>query len=313
MQVIVVTTINPPNDFIKYYSRLKDWRLVVVADNKTNVDSYKDVDCELLTLERQHDISPDLYNKVPFNSYARKMFGYLWAIRANATNIFDTDDDNLNLLAGLKTSDTYLVTNVGLVNIYQHFTDARICPRGIPQQCMVPPICCPSTTNIKVSVIQGLVDGDPDVNAVWRMCNDGKFSFTKNLNHNLILGYDSICPFNSQNTLWVDPAMYYCMYLPTTVSFRYTDILRGYVALVQLQNNCRNLMFTPPTAYQVRNHHNLLLDLKDEITMYETVEIVANGLDHGDDLLSCYERLVDMGVVDATELNVLKAWYKALE
>lgn len=58
------------------------------------------------------------------------------------------------------------------------------------------------------------------------------------------------------------------MYLPTTVTFRYTDILRGLVAQPIMWDFGYRVAFTEATVTQERNTHNLFEDFRDEIPMY---------------------------------------------
>jgi len=42
---IVITTINTPTEAIKKYSAIKDFDLIIVADKKTNTESYNNINC----------------------------------------------------------------------------------------------------------------------------------------------------------------------------------------------------------------------------------------------------------------------------
>jgi len=104
--------------------------------------------------------------------------------------------------------------------------------------------------------------------------------------------------------------MFYAMYLPVTVSFRYTDILRGFVALYQLWKNNKTIKFTFPTTIQERNAHDLNKDYESELSMYNTAEMVIELLNNNKNatLQEMYIILEKNNIVDKTELDVLNEW-----
>lgn len=315
---IVITTINKPSDQVKFYSLLCDWDLIIVGDTKTNKNEYDKIKCIYLGLEEQEILYPTFYQLIPRNSYARKMFGYLYAIHNNYTIIYDTDDDNQYFedINNFKshTLSTHSVDCPGFVNLYKIYTDKHIWPRGIPKahaSTSIVPEISTSRTNLNPTVIQGLVNNDPDVDAVYRLENnvDG-FIFEKNTDINIELQKYSICPINTQNTFWFDQSDFYLLYLPITVSFRYTDILKGVVALYQLWKKDKTVLFTTATAIQLRNFHDIQKDLESEKIMYDTIEIVINILNKNKSatLYEVYIELYKNNIVDEKELDVLSEW-----
>jgi hypothetical protein len=314
---IVITTINEPNENIHYYSNLEDWDLIIVGDKRTNNDAYNRINCILLDLNAQEELFLSFYNKIPFNSYSRKMFGYLYAIKNKYSVIYDTDDDNKYMHDINKFNSNEMpckiTTERGFVNLYRNFTDSNIWPRGIPHyhNCVNnTPILKPIESNIQCSVIQGLVNNDPDVDAYYRInIKNENFIFDDN-NFHVVLDKYSVCPVNTQNTFWTDPDMFYAMYLPVTVSFRYTDILRGYILLFQLWKNNKNIKFTKATAFQERNPHDLNKDFESEKPMYDTCEKVIELLNSNSDasIRDIYCILVENAIVKKEELLVLDEW-----
>ena len=76
------------------------------------------------------------------------------------------------------------------------------------------------------------------------------------------LGPETWCPFNSQSTWWF-PVAYPLMYLPSRVSFRMTDIWRGFVAQRCLWELGKGIVFHAAEVVQRRNPHALLRDFAD--------------------------------------------------
>jgi len=116
-------------------AHMDELSLVVVGDKKTPRNwNYNGV--TYLSVEKQMEVSPKLAEGLPWNHYARKMIGYIWAIKNTQCDIvYDTDDDNIPKKNWLVPSFTghYNYVNVNdYVNIYQHFSHKQIWPRGFP-------------------------------------------------------------------------------------------------------------------------------------------------------------------------------------
>ena len=136
---IVITTISLPTNHVKYIrDSSMGWCVVVVADKKTPDDwNYRDV--HFLSISKQIDLmrTYKIIGSISYNSYLRKMVGYLYAMSQNATIIYETDDDNAptdglygfryKQLNGLESNcnDTY-------INPYSYFGQPSVWPRGYP-------------------------------------------------------------------------------------------------------------------------------------------------------------------------------------
>jgi hypothetical protein len=169
-----------------------------------------------------------------------------------------------------------------------------------------------------VGIWQSLADGDPDVDAIYRLIDHRPCFFQKRAPIALAAG--TMCPFNSQATAF-RREMFPLLYLPATVTFRFTDILRGIVAQPIMWAAGYLLGFTQATVVQDRNQHDLLHDFRDEIPCYlRTVEamhtaraVVSSARSLADNLVIVYERLTDVGIVKPEELSLLDAWLTALQ
>ena len=118
---------------------------------------------------------------------------------------------------------------------------------------------------VECPIQQGLANGSPDVDAVWRLMFDREFDF--DAGPSVFLGPGSWCPFNSQSTWWFRNA-FALLYLPSLVSFRVTDIWRSFIAQRCLWELGSGVVFHAPESFQKRNIHNLLSDFEQEIPGY---------------------------------------------
>jgi hypothetical protein len=269
---IVITSINQPTKAIKVISKLcknSKFRAVVVGDLKTPKEWHQD-NIDFLSVDEQKKLFPKLSQLLPYNHYARKNLGYLYAMQNGAECILETDDDNLPY--GSFGNELNLEVNANLVsgakwiNIYSYFTKGIIWPRGLPLD-EINSIGYINKVSEKfdLPIKQFLADADPDVDAIYRLIFKDEIFF----NERGPIAIDQNCwvPFNSQNTLFHKFA-FPLLYLPSNVSFRMTDIWRSFVAQQIIWLYGKNVGFFSPTVKQVRNEHSLIKDFNDEIIGY---------------------------------------------
>jgi hypothetical protein len=292
------------------------WNIVVVGDQKSQpIESSRSL--TFLSISDQMELGYDLVDVCPYNHYARKNIGYLYAMQQGADVIYDTDDDNLPY-DSWRLYDFVcrrrIVSALKFVNIHKYFTEELIWPRGYPLDDIhknsdlrteeIPPA--------EVGIWQGLADNDPDVDAIYRLTINRGVRFENNPPVVLERGY--YCPFNSQNTIWSKKTFPY-LYLPATTSFRFTDIFRGYIAQRLLWEQNLRLGFTKATVYQERNEHDLMKDFRDEVECYLHTKPLVKLLDSLDltsqpfsNLKAAYDNLSGHGLIDSRELSILDAW-----
>lgn len=314
---IIITTINQPTESIQEYAKNTEYDLIIVGDEKTPDSLYSSLRCTYLSLSNQDEIFPTLSQLIPHNSYARKNIGYAYAFINKYDIIYDTDDDNFSHIVDDYSiyNNKTISTNYNFANVYKMYTNAKIWPRGLPLRYIDSPIFIEDIQYV-CPIVQGLVDGDPDVDAIFRLINSlepnkfEKFDPTNNTTYSLKPYV--FCPFNTQNTHWFNRDLFYLMYLPGTVSMRFTDILRGYIVEHQLWQKNLNIQFANSHTIQVRNKHNLIKDLIDEFEMFQyTEEIIEWLVDNKSvNIINIYEWLITKNIVLDLELEILKEWNK---
>ena len=261
-----------------------------------------------MSVEKQKSLGYRIHDLLPYKSYARKNIGYLYAIQHGAKIIYETDDDNSPTSGKItfyqqETGD-FLVykTDSILVNPYEHFGQSTIWPRGYPLDHIADP---PSHKFVKcqgvdTSIQQGVVNGDPDVDAIFRLTRkdkniDLKVEFDPDAQP-VVLPPRTMAPFNSQNTLFLSKALW-AMLIPTTVTFRVCDIWRGYWAQRLLWDIGSHLSFFPPNAVQYRNAHNYLIDFIDEKLLYHDSGRLVDFLDNWkSEKPDFFSRVLDLSV-----------------
>lgn len=316
---IVITSIFAPSKAVKRFSKIPGWQLIVVGDRKTPQD-WKLDNVIYLGPEAQEQLDYEIVKRLPWNHYCRKMVGYLYAISHGAEFIADTDDDNEPYDnwpdVPPNEKDFKTLSGVKFINIYRYYTDQFIWPRGLPLDYVLNNDMAREDKKTQdVAIWQFLANGDPDVDAIYRLTINKSVEF--NDSGPIVLDSGTVCPFNSQNTIF-HKSVFPLMFLPAFVTFRFTDILRGLVAQPLLWSHNKRLGFGSATVFQARNAHDYLKDFESEVPVYlnsEKVVDTVNGslLDEhvGDlskNLVSAYQRLCDQDIVTDKEVELLNAW-----
>jgi len=318
---IVITTIFEPSEAVRRFAALREHQLIVVGDRKTP-RSWRCDNARFLPLEEQKALAPELDRRMPLDHYCRKMFGYLYAMREGAGLIVDTDDDNIPKpdfgFPPLEGAFATMPGELGFINVYRYFTAQKIWPRGLPLRCIsTQPAFATQLEQSRIGIWQALADEDPDVDAIYRLTDNTPCYFDERAP--VVLGEGTLAPFNSQNTL-IRRELFPLLYLPTHVTFRFTDILRGLVAQPILWLYGYRLGFTQATVVQKRNPHDYFKDFLSEVPVYqyadEVPQIVAGALrasrSLADNLYEAYAALERHHIVEKRESEVLSAWLEAV-
>ena len=262
---IVTTTINKPTRALKLYSKLKDWKLIVVLDKKT--PEFKLDNAIIIYCKEQDKISKKLSNLIGWNCIQRRNFGFIKARELEADIVATIDDDNIPLanwgnnlefinkkvrVTKYKTNnyfDPLFVTNYK--NLWH---------RGYPIQLL---------NNRKVQskkivlenfdVKADFWNGDPDIDAVCRMEHLPECKFK---NSYFPFSSNKISPFNSQNTFLSSKVLKDYFLYPHIG--RMDDIWASFY----VTSKNYKVVYNEPTVYQERNQHNLIKDFKDEYIGY---------------------------------------------
>jgi hypothetical protein len=213
----------------------------------------------------------------------------------------------------------------GWTNAYRYFSKENIWPRGLPLDESVVSKELQSRDDlsckkIEAPIQQGLANGSPDVDAIWRLVLDREFFF--DAGPSVLLPPGAWCPFNSQSTWWW-PEAYPLMYLPSHCSFRMTDIWRSFIAQRCLWELGHGVVFHAPEVYQARNEHDLMRDFEDEVAGYlrnkeltsilDTLQLESGLGAQADNLLACYRDLIDADFFPDSECELVWAWVEDLE
>ena len=332
--VTVLTTINPPDYRVSKWFDITKNNSIIVGDNKTPLN-WKFEKCTYYSILEQKNSEFRIGQKLPENHYTRKNIGYLYALQAGASQIIDTDDDNFpyngiwnTLLSNsFNFKELHSSQEKTYKNIYSYFSNMApaFWPRGFPLDALLKESATINEEeltikekNENIALWQCMVDGDPDIDAIHRLIFRETPSFQKK--PALLYSRNNFCPFNSQNTQRRKKSIFPLLYLPSTVSFRFTDILRGYVAQTIMHSKGIKWGFFQSSALQERNKHDIMKDFHSETVMYNEMNKIIDLLNSSvrstasieDNLFCCYEILEKKRIVQMNELHLIELWLKDL-
>lgn len=333
---IVTTSIRCPSDIeALLHDSYEKWKLVVVADKKTCSSWSEELSPKLkkfntvfLSVEKQKDLWYNIINFTPYNSFARKNIGYLYAIERGAKCILDIDDDNILLNNAIDldcdqppASLTINSKSLPTVNPYTFFYDGMIWPRGYPLDYIKKQNNYTEITNnnnnegnSQPGVIQYLQHLDPDVDAIFRL---SQLPFKQWMNRQTCITIDTenYSPFNAQSTL-VYQSSFPLLILPATVHGRVADIWRSYITEKIMSKYHYSMKFCNPVVNHMRNVHNYLADFQAEIPLYLQSTVLVNFLH--DYELKCnnpteclselYYKMYSHGYIEEDDLKLVNAW-----
>jgi hypothetical protein len=324
-KTLIITSIaNDKHSILKQFAiECKNRKLDFIVIGDTKSPAVFELDgCDFWSIDRQQMLPFELAKITPTRHYSRKNLGYLLAIKNGATQLVETDDDNIPREEFWNEKQrevkSHSFKNTGWVNVYHYFTKQIIWPRGFPlEELQNKQIELSSLKyeSVNCPIQQGLADENPDVDAVYRLTYPLPLNFE--IKTKLALGKNTWSPFNSQNTYWFKEA-FALMYLPSYCSFRMTDIWRSYVAQ-RISWECGwSILYHEPTVWQERNEHNLMKDFEDEISGYtnnfnickelQNINLKAGQENIYTNLITCYQKLIDITVIGKEEMILLKAW-----
>lgn len=293
MKAIVTTTINPPTEALIRFSKMKDWNLYIVGDQKTPHEAYARMNANYIHPVEQEREYKDLSDLIGWNCIQRRNIGLVQAYRDGAEIVATVDDDNIpyegwgeNLLVGQTVEVDCYENSQGVFDPLSCTNLKHMWHRGYPIQLLSTRMDNKFIGKrlITPMVQADLWDGEPDVDAICRLTNNhpsvkisGEFPYT----------CTGITIFNSQNTFLHHSVVPY--YTVVAGADRMDDIWGGII--LQKRFTEPVVVFNRPSVYQKRNPHNIIHDMERELMgHYDTLGLIRNDGHKWKKFYKCYER-----------------------
>jgi hypothetical protein len=278
-RAIICTTINKPTEAIKAFSKLEGWDLIIVGDLKTPHEYYETINCMYLSPKDQSASYSLLSEAIGWNCVQRRNIGFIYAYQSGYEIIATVDDDNIphenwgkDILVGQQVEVNYYITENSVFDPLAPHTTSTVWHRGYPIQ-LLPfrdNFKLQGKSKVKVMIQSNLVNGDPDVDAISRITMRPYLNLSKEIEY---YTSNAIMPFNSQNTIIHRDLLPFYFMFPFVG--RMDDIWGSYILQLFYPNS---VVFGPPTVTQIRNDHDLVVDLENEITGYKNTISLVNDL-----------------------------------
>lgn len=265
---------------------------------------------------------------IGFNTLARRNIAFLEALKWGADAIIAWDDDNIPITAdyflpfrayaqqpfsGLRVSGARNWFDPGqlLVPMVKH----RGYPASIARTMFVQ-----HSENARIGVAAGLVLGDPDIDAVTRIATSPDVQSVSEIGRaGVVVDINNWTVFNSQNTCVIRELMPAWFMMPNVG--RHDDIYASLIVQRVARERGLHIHFGQPFTYQQRNEHDLLLDLKAEISGMENTTKLADLLDSIilkgrsviEDTRTIYQTLLHCSFIPEASARAGLAWLEDCE
>lgn len=295
---LVLTTINVPDllygyaDNLEKYGHKDEVEFIVIGDKKTPNEANEPLErirgrgfeAEFLDVPRQEEWLrrfPELKEIIPYNSDNRRNIGYLIAVERGAEVIISIDDDNYvmeedyleahKIVGSVMELKTASSSNgwFNICSLLKTEPPRTIYPRGFPYSKRWRDDAKFTTSSGRIVMNAGLWLDDPDVDAITRL--NEPIRAVSASPERIMLAPGVYSPMNTQNTAFHRDVLpcYYFITMDVVIDGnkidRYGDIWSGFFALKVINHMNDRVSFGPPTANHVRNKHNLLKDLQNEL------------------------------------------------
>lgn len=280
---LCTTTINIPHVLKLYRACDPDVKIFIALDDKTPID-----DLAALEITNFHAMRGEDWKCSPligWNSIQRRNIAFLEALKWGAEVIVSIDDDNIPLGAGFTQRHS---ENLGLFNGLMVHNESRwfdvgslLSPpakhRGFPAN--IKPRNSFYAQVAHVGVNAGACLGDPDVDAVTRIAlAPDVHQVSQLLDVGVVVSDRTWTVFNSQNTSIFSSLIPAWGMIPFVG--RMDDIYASLIVQRVMRERASCVRFGRPYAFQQRNEHNLIKDLRGELDGYENVTKLATLLDN---------------------------------
>lgn len=276
---LITTTINVPHVLTQWAECLTvDDAIIVAGDLKS---PHNEID--LLTTQirergvRAEYVEPQDQKRwassetIGWNCVQRRNIALLEALSLNPQFILTIDDDNAPTINGPDQINSYtsLMTRHAKWKVATsrsgwanpgNTCEPRIVHRGMPMsQRHTYPTLTWRVERAEIGVAEMMVLGDPDIDAVERICHAPEVTDIKD---DIALAPGTWAPFNSQAVIYRAELAPLMMVWPGVG--RYDDIWASYLARCVMDSYDLGVYYGAPAVRQERNEHNLLNDLQLE-------------------------------------------------
>jgi hypothetical protein len=283
-KIIVTTTINPPTTATLKFCEKKDWDFLIVGDTKTPHEAYEKLQKQFpqviyLSPEYQEKQYKELSDCIGWKTIRRRNIGFVEAYKRGAEILATVDDDNIpydnwgeDIFVNRETECDLYEPAAPVFDPLSITQSNFVWHRGYPIDYLQERLQVSYKGKIKRKplVQANLWDGDPDIDAIARLCFKPIMKYS-DIEHPFCS--NKIGPFNSQNTMLARSVLPHYAVLPGVG--RMDDIWMSYIIQHLFPNS---VIYDKATVYQDRNIQNLVDNLQNEIMGYRQTKTFIQDL-----------------------------------
>ena len=243
--------------------------------------------------------------------------------------IFDSDDDTVpidqlqgfHLSNDVANAEGLLLDTKNLThNPYPHFGQSTIWPRGYPlnRLTLSTPRDYKLCTIHNPVIRQGLINRDPDVDAVVRLTRkpaQGEMDMNfDSVAPPIVIPKGTFVPMNTQASVVAYEALW-SLVLPQSLSTRTMDIMRGYWAQPLLWLIDQRVGYYTAVSVHERNTHDILSDAESEQGFYKVehmLHVLSGWKCSRPHFFACVSDLTSLlvheGIWETADLDLVNAW-----
>lgn len=288
---LVLTTINVPLVLSLYRCCDFDVHFYIVGDHKTPdaevVKFLEDVpNHSYYGYDRQAKLGYKCHDLIGPNSLSRRNIGFLESLKAGADVIVSIDDDNIPMDRKYFSDHQILFDKFDGVQVEGkdgwfdpgQYLRPPVVHRGFPIQRKHKPTYKP-LTHAKLGVSAGLVLMDSDIDAYTRIASaPDPQQVSLLMEAGCVVGGSTWTIWNSQNTAVIRELIPSWFMMPNVG--RHDDIYASLIVQRVMRERRCYVHFGKPFVVQQRNEHDLISDLRAEISGMKNVINLADLLDH---------------------------------
>lgn len=322
---VVSTSINARPEAYAQWAADPRVDLIVAGDYKTPPELHGYLDelgAVYLTPDDQSQRFPTWSHLIGWNNIQRRSTAIMSALQMGTYDYLITVDDDNHPHGGVtKFIDGFLDVfgpnrlHTVMTSTSGYLNTGALCQpqfhqRGVPYGLNTSPWIVRTGATCEVVVAQAQVLGDPDCDAIERMCNA---PYVTAVRSNAVVRSGVYAAFNTQATMWRADWAPVMACLPKIG--RYDDIFASYI-FARLSAAYRVSLFVgEPCVTQVRNDHDLVKDLRAELWGMERVFEFCGALNNAHvskdmPLWQAYDELIyaTAGILPRDTVSFAKAW-----
>lgn len=313
---IVIPSINAAPPALVRLREIAPYALIIVVGDRKSPPAQREfcagIDARYLGVEEQESLPYTCKDHIAWNSIMRRNLGLLEAIRAGADLLISIDDDNapdndywlldFEVVFSRAYHCTTIESDTGWFNLGD-YASSPFYYRGFPYSKRGRAADYSAGEWVRgVGIANGLVYGDPDINATERIEKAprvARYSYPAS-DGIAIDPRNTWSPINTQNTAYRWECMPLAFVLPGVG--RYDDIWASYIAQAAMVG-AYSVHFGPPTVTQERNTHNIYRDLQNELM----------GMEHSEAFCECLQQVETtpgdiVGNLDRIAAHLRRTW-----